>query len=87
MCEVYKQWYVKRTYVFLILSALSTGGYAGQIQGAYGKRCKDGAVSEPTLFGPEGAIYSNKHQEEKVENTKTVKAYTRSQFTSDYISG
>lgn len=44
-------------YVFLILSALSTGGYAGQVQGAFGK---DGAVSETTLNGPEGAIYTHK---------------------------
>lgn len=33
----------------LIFPALSTGGYAGQVQGAYGKRFKDGAALEMTL--------------------------------------
>ncbi len=36
-------------YVFRIFPALSTGAYAGQGQGAYGKIMKDEAASEVAL--------------------------------------
>lgn len=39
----------------VLVSALSTGGYAGQVQGGYGKRS-----SETTLHAPLSALYSKK---------------------------